>query len=181
MVVAEDFESRPHKAVPFVVEREKEIQEWNEQKGAKRCLLGHSGGRLPGGSSLRGGLPTLGFPRTVWCREKQWTPPRFASSCSACSRCWAKSGEEARRRDRASLPSSFGVKEEEEEEEEEEGADGFLSLLSPLETRTSFPHDPFISGSPVLCLGVACGVHFFVLLGSTADTCTCVSSGAFLD
>ena len=32
MKVVEDFESRPHKAVSFVVEREKEIQEWHEQK-----------------------------------------------------------------------------------------------------------------------------------------------------
>ena len=31
MEVVEDFESRPHKAVSFVVERGKEMQEWNEQ------------------------------------------------------------------------------------------------------------------------------------------------------
>ena len=42
----EDFESRPHKAV-FFVEREKERQEWNEQKLPK-VLPGYSGGRLPG-------------------------------------------------------------------------------------------------------------------------------------
>ena len=32
MKVVEDFELRLHKAVSFVVEREKEIQEWNVQK-----------------------------------------------------------------------------------------------------------------------------------------------------
>ena len=32
MKVVEDFESRPPKAVFFVVEREKETQEWNEQE-----------------------------------------------------------------------------------------------------------------------------------------------------
>ena len=32
MEVVEDFESRPHKVVSFVVKREKEIQGWNEQK-----------------------------------------------------------------------------------------------------------------------------------------------------
>ena len=32
MKVVENFESRPHKAVSFLVEREKETQEWNEQK-----------------------------------------------------------------------------------------------------------------------------------------------------
>ena len=49
MKVVEDFESRPHKAVSFLVEREKETQEWNEQKLPK-VLLGYSGGRLPGRS-----------------------------------------------------------------------------------------------------------------------------------
>ena len=50
MKVVEDFESRPHKAVPFVVERGKEIQEWNEQKLPK-VLPGYSGGSLPGRST----------------------------------------------------------------------------------------------------------------------------------
>ena len=50
MKVVEDFESRPHTAVSFVVEREKEIQEWNEQKLPK-VLPGYSGGRLPGRST----------------------------------------------------------------------------------------------------------------------------------
>ena len=45
----EDFESRPHKAVSFVVEREKEEQEWNEQK-LLEALLGYGGGR-PGRST----------------------------------------------------------------------------------------------------------------------------------
>ena len=50
MKVIEDFESRPHKAVTFVVERGNEKQEWNEQKLPK-ALPGHSGGRLPGRST----------------------------------------------------------------------------------------------------------------------------------
>ena len=50
----EDFESRPQKAVSFVVEREKEIQEWNEQKLPK-VLPGYSGGRLPGRSTEEAG------------------------------------------------------------------------------------------------------------------------------
>ena len=44
MKVVEDSESRPHKAVSFVVERGKEMQEWNEQKLSK-VLPVHSGGR----------------------------------------------------------------------------------------------------------------------------------------
>ena len=54
MKVVEDFESRPHKAVSFVVERGKEMQEWNEQKLPK-LLLGYSGGRLPGRSTKERG------------------------------------------------------------------------------------------------------------------------------
>ena len=50
MVVVEDLESRPHRAVSFVVEREKEVQEWNEQKMLK-ALPGFIGGRLPGRST----------------------------------------------------------------------------------------------------------------------------------
>ena len=46
MKVVEDFESRPHKAVLFLVEREKEIQEWNEQK-LPNVLPRYSGGRIP--------------------------------------------------------------------------------------------------------------------------------------
>ena len=42
----EDFVSRPHKAVFFLDDRGKEMQEWNEQKLPK-ALLGYSGGRLP--------------------------------------------------------------------------------------------------------------------------------------
>ena len=41
MKVIEDFESRPHKVVTFIVERGKERQEWNEQKLPK-ALPGHS-------------------------------------------------------------------------------------------------------------------------------------------
>ena len=47
MEVVEDFESRPHKAVSFLVEREEKIQEWNEQKMPK-VLPGYSEGTLPG-------------------------------------------------------------------------------------------------------------------------------------
>ena len=47
MQVIEGFESRPHKAVTFVVRRRKERQEWNEQQLPK-ALPGYSGGRLPG-------------------------------------------------------------------------------------------------------------------------------------
>ena len=50
MEVVEDFESRPHKAVSFVSEKEKEIQDRNEQKLPK-VLPGYSGGRLPGRST----------------------------------------------------------------------------------------------------------------------------------
>ena len=47
MQVIEDFESRPHKAVTFIVERGKERQEWNDQK-MPMASSGQSGGRLPG-------------------------------------------------------------------------------------------------------------------------------------
>ena len=50
MKVTEDSESRPQKAVTFVVERGWERQEWSEQKLPK-ALPGHSGGRLPGRST----------------------------------------------------------------------------------------------------------------------------------
>ena len=54
MEVVEDFESRPHKAVSFLVESEKEMQEWNEQK-LPTALPGYSGGRLPGRSTKEKG------------------------------------------------------------------------------------------------------------------------------
>ena len=38
MKVMKDFESRPHKAVTFVVKREKEGQEWSEQRMPKGSL-----------------------------------------------------------------------------------------------------------------------------------------------
>ena len=47
MKVVEVFESRPHKAVSFVAERGKEVQDCNEQKLPK-VLPGYSGGKLPG-------------------------------------------------------------------------------------------------------------------------------------
>ena len=47
--MVEDFESIPHKAVSFVVKREKEIKEWSEQKLPK-VLPGYNRGRLPGRS-----------------------------------------------------------------------------------------------------------------------------------
>ena len=50
MKLIEDFESRPHKAVTFAVERGKERQEWNVQTLSK-ALPGYSGGRLPGRSA----------------------------------------------------------------------------------------------------------------------------------
>ena len=46
MKVVENFESRPHNAVSFVVERDKEVQEWNEQK-LPGALPDYSGERLP--------------------------------------------------------------------------------------------------------------------------------------
>ena len=49
--VVDGFESRPHKAVSFMAEREKEIKEWSEQKLPK-VLPGYSGGRLPGRSEV---------------------------------------------------------------------------------------------------------------------------------
>ena len=48
--VVEDFESRQLQAVSFVVDRGKEIQDWNEQRLPK-MLPGYSGGRLPGRSA----------------------------------------------------------------------------------------------------------------------------------
>ena len=54
MEVVEDFESRTHKAVSFVVKREKGIQEWMEQKLPK-VLPGYSGGRLPRRSAVERG------------------------------------------------------------------------------------------------------------------------------
>ena len=65
MEVVEDFESRPHKAVTFLVERNNEFQVWRDQKMPK-MLPGFSGGRLPGRSKVakkkrrrerRGGRP----------------------------------------------------------------------------------------------------------------------------
>ena len=53
-VTASETLSRPHKAVPVVVEREKETQEWNEQKLPK-VLPGYNGGRLPGRSTKEKG------------------------------------------------------------------------------------------------------------------------------
>ena len=52
--VVEDFESRPHKAVSFVVLREQEIEEWNEHTLPK-VLPGYSGGRLSGRSTKERG------------------------------------------------------------------------------------------------------------------------------
>ena len=50
MKVVEDFESRPHKVVTFVIERRNERQEWSEQR-MPQALPGCSGGRLPGRSA----------------------------------------------------------------------------------------------------------------------------------
>ena len=54
MEVVEDFESRPHKAVIFVVERDKEIQEWRGQKMPK-AVPGFSSEKLPGSSKAETG------------------------------------------------------------------------------------------------------------------------------
>ena len=51
MEVVEDFESRPHKAVTFLVERDKEFQVLCEQEMPK-ALPGISGGKLPGRSKV---------------------------------------------------------------------------------------------------------------------------------
>ena len=48
MEVVEDFESRPHKAVTFLVERDKEIIRDLRQLKMPKALSGHSGGKLPG-------------------------------------------------------------------------------------------------------------------------------------
>ena len=47
MEVVEDFESRPHKIVSFVVERDTDFQVWREQKMPK-ALPGFCCGKLPG-------------------------------------------------------------------------------------------------------------------------------------
>ena len=54
MKVVEDFESRTHKAVIFVVERDKEIQEWRGQKMPK-AVPGFSGEKLSGSSKAEKG------------------------------------------------------------------------------------------------------------------------------
>ena len=54
MGVVEDFDSRPHKEVSFVLERDKKIQEWREQK-MPGPLPGFSGGKLPGRSKAEKG------------------------------------------------------------------------------------------------------------------------------
>ena len=46
MKVVEDCESRPHKAITFIVDRGKERQESREQRMPK-VLPGYCGGRLP--------------------------------------------------------------------------------------------------------------------------------------
>ena len=70
MEVVEDFESRPHKSVPFVIERGKEMQEWNEHKLPK-VPPGYSGGRLPGRSTkekgrVEGEVDEGGEERRIW-------------------------------------------------------------------------------------------------------------------
>ena len=50
VVFSEENRTRPYKAASFVVERGKEMREWNEQKLPK-VLPGYSGGRLPGRST----------------------------------------------------------------------------------------------------------------------------------
>ena len=68
MKVVEDFDSKPHKTVSFVVRREKERKEWSEQKLPK-VQPGYSGGRLPGRNSKReaeeGGVDEDGEERRI--------------------------------------------------------------------------------------------------------------------
>ena len=64
----EGFESRPHKAVSFVVVRDKELQGWNEQK-MPDALHGCSGGRLPGRSTK--GRSSEEEEAEEECRERQ--------------------------------------------------------------------------------------------------------------
>ena len=54
MEVVEDFESRPHKAVAFLVERSNEIQDWREPE-MSGAWPGISGAKLPGRSRAKGG------------------------------------------------------------------------------------------------------------------------------
>ena len=44
--VVEDFESRTHLTVTFLVERDREFPVWREQKKIPRALAGFSGGKL---------------------------------------------------------------------------------------------------------------------------------------
>ena len=52
--MVEYFESRAHKAVSIVVERDKEIQQWREEQMPK-ALPGFSGRKLPGRSKGEAG------------------------------------------------------------------------------------------------------------------------------
>ena len=53
MEVVEDFESIPHKAVIYLLDRDKGIQEVRELKLAKLCQV-TSGGKMPGRSKAEG-------------------------------------------------------------------------------------------------------------------------------
>ena len=86
MEVVEDFEPRPHKAVTFSEEREKELQVSREQKKPK-ALPGFSGGKHPGRSKV-GKLKRKG--RAV-CR----IPDNFTITTKPHSRC---GGRKRRRR-----------------------------------------------------------------------------------
>ena len=79
MEVVEDFESRPHKAVSLVVERGKEIQEWNEQKLPK-VLQVNSRGRLPGRSTKEKGREGR-RGRRGWRRRNEQEPNHPRSGC----------------------------------------------------------------------------------------------------
>ena len=57
MEVEEDLESRLYNAVSFVVERDKEVQEWKEQK-MPEALPGFSVGKVPGRSTAEEGRET---------------------------------------------------------------------------------------------------------------------------
>ena len=66
--MVEDFESGPHEAVSFVVERDKEVQEWKELKMPK-VLPGSSGGKLPGRSTAEKGREEEEEVEESWERQ----------------------------------------------------------------------------------------------------------------
>ena len=70
MEVVKDFEARPHKAVSFVVESEKEIQEWNEQKMPK--VMPNYSGSEEHNRSWKRSTSVLASMRWLLHREKRF-------------------------------------------------------------------------------------------------------------